>query len=550
MKFNQIVRDGFSRIARLKLGEEEFLTPAVIPFEKLERFVGNTVVPLSLKCIDAGRFEKLRKEDENFLVFNLNINPNLLNPTPNQSPSSSQFEVMDLLKDFVISGVLEGRAKPVYAPAVDAFSIPVLAYMGIDVFDTISAEVAAEKDFFMLDFSSFKASELKENPCSCRICCENGTEVLKDKELLREHNVLVMERRAAMTRELIRRGELRNFIESEVKKSPFYTALLRLFDSNWEERHPHPRFRKSRAIFCSQESFNRPEVSYFLKRSAEIYSPKTGVAVVLPCSAKKPYMLSRSHRMLRSKVDFSGVNEVIVSSPLVTPRELELCYPACNYDVAVTGYWSTDEVEFVSEKLARLLEKFEVAIAYLSGGYRRAFERACEIAGLDGIVAESPEELGRLVEKYREERFDLYMEIFRHMFRYQFGREIDDSISISENMRVRGKYPELELYTKNAGRRERIARIDFPRGCLDVYDVDLVLKSGYRVRIDEFKPRGTVFAAGVVEAWEGIKPGDLVAFENESWKGIGVARMSGVEMEKFEEGYAIDVKRVTERIDR
>ena len=524
VKFNQILRDGFSRLGTLELGEEKFLTPAVIPFEKLEGFVGNTFVPLTLKELDPQRFGMMRKEDENFLVFNTPLS-SLGNPRT----------ISNLFEEFIFSKAPE---KPVYAPIVDAYSIPILSYFGIDVFDTISADLAAEKGVFMLESGNYRVEDLKENPCSCIVCCEHGLDAFKDKELLRKHNELVMERRAALTRELIRKGELRNFVESEVKKSPFYTALLRLFDSHWDERHPHPRFRKSKAIFCSQESFTRPEVSYFLKRSAEVYSPRTRVAVVLPCSARKPYLLSKSHRALRAKVKFEGVNEIIVSSPLVTPRELELCYPACNYDVAVTGYWSEDEVEFVAEKLAKLLEKFEKVVAYVSGGYRRAFERACEIAGTSGVVAESAEELGRFIEENGEERFDLYLEMFRHMFAYQFGKFPEDI----EEMKVRGRYPELTLYSG-----ERVARVDVSRGSLDVYDVDFVLSTPYNVVIDDFKPKGTIFAVGVIKAWQGIKPGDTVAFENERWKGVGVARMSGVEMEKLREGYAIDVRRVVEK---
>ncbi len=533
VKFNMELRDGFSRTGRLTLGEETYRTPCVLHFDAIKSLDVNTSVPLALKLVDGKKFEEMRIEHSGLSVFN----------APLQSPK----DFVHLVEEFVVKPTLSGSAKVFYAAGIaTAHRIPVLAYFGFDVFDTILAEIAAETGVFMLDSGEVRVEELKENPCNCRVCSEYGEKVFDDKELLREHNISLMQARARLSRELIRSGGLRNFVESEVKHSPFFTAALRLFDAVWSEEHPYPRFKKSKAIFCSQESFSRPEVLYFLKRVAEVYSPKSKTAVVLPCSAKKPYLLSKTHRNLRRAVSFNGVNEIVVSSPLVTPRELELCYPANSYDVAVTGVWSEDEVNFVAERLATLIRKFEVVGGYVSGGYRRVFERACEIAGIDGTVLESVQELRRFVEENRGSGFSLYEEMFRHMSLYQFGLDLlewcrDSTEDEGEKIRVRGRYPELELTGK-----KRLARMDFLRGMLDVYVPEFLMDAGYSVEIEEFKPRGTIFATGVVRADKKIKPSDLVAFYNDSWKGVGVARMSGVEMEKME-GYAVDVKRVFSR---
>ncbi len=518
--YNLELRDGFSRIGRLSIGDRQFETPAVVPFEELKKLKLNTFVPLNLKLLDKDRFEKLRKNDTDLLVFNVQIETIL--------PG----EFASLIKEYIVDRVMK---IPAYIPTVaTAYSIPLLSYFGFEVFDTAMAEVLASKGVMMLENGEVDVNKLRENPCNCRICSTHGKEVFEDEELLKEHNTLLMEAKAKLTRELIRRGELRNYVESAVKHSPFYTATLRIFDSMWCKEYPYPRFRKSKAIFCSQESFYRPEVRYFLERVCEIYTPATKAAVVLPCSARKPYSLSKSHRKIRSVLKAGVLSEIVVSSPLVTPRELELCYPVCNYDVAVTGSWGLDEIEFVANYLARLISNFEEVAGYLSGGYRRVFERACKIAGVDGKIVDL-DGLKDFAEKHGE-RFNLYREMFRLQSVYQFGKDI-----VGSKARVRGKYPEIELF-----KEKRVARFDVSRGMLDVYDAEFVMET-YPVKIDEFKPKGTIFAAGVLKADRKIKPGDLVAFYNSEWMGVGIARTSGVEMESLDEGYAIDVKRVMAR---
>ncbi len=513
------LRDGYSKVGVLEFEGKRYKTPAIIPIEKLKSL--DSGVSLKLKTIDPERFKILRKERELF-VFNV-------------PPTSPEEFVKLLLDSFKLNRV-------VYAPAIaTAYNIPILAYLGIDVFDTALADILAETGVFMTDSGEILAESLKENFCCCKVCSREGERVLSNKKLLREHNLCIMESRVKLTRDLIRRGELRNFVESEVKHSPFYTAVLRLFDSHC--RNYFPRFRKSKAIFCSQESFSRPEVIYFLKRVSEVYTRKTDGVLVLPCSAKKPYLLSKTHSTIQNalKEVKVRVNEIIVSSPLVTPREFELCYPACNYDVAVTGSWGRDEVEFVSDWLAKLLDGFEIAGGYVSGGYRKVLEKACEKAGTECKIIEDLKGVKEFVEEYGK-KIDLYKDMFRMVSTYQFGKDIVEFLEgRKEKVKIKGKYPEIELITS-----KRVARFD-RKGMIDVYTPEFLKDSDYAVKIEDFKPRGTIFAAGIIKAEEAIKPGDVVGFFGDRWMGVGVARITGWEMENLEEGYAIDVKRVQEK---
>jgi len=524
-------RDALARLAKLEIDGENYLTPLMIDFLQKEKYpfldsVDFGMAPYAFKRIDAVRFEKLKSKDKNFLIATICCTPR---------------DVVESLVELRM-----GSLKPLYAPAIATpMNVALLVYLGVDVVDNILPIMRGYQDIYMLPDAEFNVNVLKELPCTCPICSEYGADI-KNLEAherwlaLAKHNTIMLENQLRLVRELIRQEELRNFVEVRAKAMPELTSMLRFADMH-DFGNFMPRFKRSMLRPTTAESFNRPEVQYFFKRSVEIYSPKSKTVVILPCSAKKPYMLSKSHRELRRLVSMKGVCEIIVSSPLVSPRELELCYPVVNYDVPVTGQWSREEVEFVAEKLAALLVKgnFERVIAHVEGGYRKVVEKAAEIAGFDVIFtcngSNSVDMLRKAIKDSPKAEFDLYLEIFRHMCRYQFGVDIVAG-------RPKGRYPNLEIYSG----KERLMRTDMRYGMLDIdlpFARKLLEKRVYWVEIGDFEPKGTIFAAGVVDADENIRPNDVVVFYNSEFYGVGIARMSGSEMVEVKKGYAIDVRK-------
>ena len=82
------------------------------------------------------------------------------------------------------------------------------------------------------------------------------------------------------------------------------------------------------------------------------------VMILLPCSARKPYRLSKSHTQFLQAINSTGCHEVMMTSPLgLVPRDLEDVWPAANYDVPVTGDWTSDELHRVRRMLAALVER-------------------------------------------------------------------------------------------------------------------------------------------------------------------------------------------------
>jgi archaeosine synthase len=82
------------------------------------------------------------------------------------------------------------------------------------------------------------------------------------------------------------------------------------------------------------------------------------VLILLPCSARKPYRLSKSHGRFIRAIGTSACHEVMVTSPLgLVPRDLEEVWPAAQYDVPVTGDWTGDELGRIHRMFSALVDR-------------------------------------------------------------------------------------------------------------------------------------------------------------------------------------------------
>lgn len=527
-------RDGMARTA--SMGDHTL--PLMIDFLEKGEFeflqsIDFGMAPFSLSYMDNKRYQLLGSKDENFLVAT-----GLKTLSPRQK----------------VDALISLRRKswvPLYAPAVATpQNVPLFVYLGVDIVDNILPITEGYQGVYMLSDEQLYVNSLKELPCNCPACSSITAKDLKDLELrergelLALHNTAVLKNQLSLVREHIRADNLRNFVEWRTKTDPELTAALRLAD---EQHVSGPLFKRSKALFTTLE-FDRPEVYSFLEKSLEVYRPQGKTLVILPCTASKPYLKSRTHSALRKRVSFRGVNEIIISSPLVSPREFELCYPVINYDTTVTGQWTGDEISFVASKLSDFISRgnFENIIAHVDSTYQKIVEAAVEEATCgaevvytckDGVLDNiSIERLKEEIESSPQVNFSLYRSMFEHMSRYQFGIELEGKY------KVKGRYPHLELFSGG----ERVMRMDVRYGMLDI-DIPFaegLLEAGVStVKIDNFDPKGTVFAAGILEADSRIRPNDVVVFYNDKLFGVGVSHMFGKEMVDTSNGHAIKVRK-------
>ncbi|HTW40562.1 MAG TPA: DUF5591 domain-containing protein [Thermoplasmata archaeon] len=254
-----------------------------------------------------------------------------------------------------------GGGPVLWAPRVALpHRVPLLVYLGVDLLDTTEGLLAAARgEFLDPTFGVLAAgTDRPEGLCDCPGCASGGASALA------EHAVHAYRRALTETRAAARLGRLRELVESRQTAEPALAEMLRYADRDLgnllEERCPVTG--SGSANYVLLESFRRPEMARFRHRLIERYRPPPSKRVLLlvPCSRRKPYRQSRSHRRFATAWEgmraAERIHVVSVSSPIgLVPRELEDLPPARHYDIPVTGEWVGPERDAVVAGVRHLL---------------------------------------------------------------------------------------------------------------------------------------------------------------------------------------------------
>jgi archaeosine synthase len=445
-----------------------------------------------------------------------------------------------------------GPNRVLYAPGIALPSnLAILTYCGIDVVDSIAVLFEAARGKWLGPDGSQPLNELGRPPCRCAACLSSV-----GRDSLIEHNETSLWEEMELVRGCIRSGDLRELAERRAVNDPWNTAVLRHMDlRHYDFQEPHyPVAGKSIKAY-SHASLTRPDIVRFRRRIKERHTrpPSARVLLLLPCSARKPYSLSRSHRLFGEALMSCGnpwaVHEVIVTSPLgIVPRELELAYPAAHYDIPVTGDWSLDEAAVVKEDLRHLLANnaYDSIVAHLD--IEKPFVedalvearftcngRATDSTALESLSTALREAVEGIPRVRREER---HMEDMTVLARFQFGPGGEDLVRGAE---LRGRYPDIKIVRGGV----QLAMLT-ERGLLSLtIDGGRVLseRSILCIETDDFYPQGSVFAIGVEDASVDIRIGDdVVVRHHDDVRAVGVAQMSSREMIESERGVAVAVR--------
>lgn len=460
-----------------------------------------------------------------------------------------------------------GRAKLIYAPGLgEPRHLALLAYMGVDLFDTLPLISHARDGELVLDSGILDFQDIKNDwSCSCLFCREWRAREMHEPEfqVLLGHNYALAQAELGIVRSAIRTGKLRELVESRLASDIRSVNMLRFLDRlhyDFVERYI-PVARKTTLYAPTTESLKRPEIVRFRNRIRERYvRPDPGrVLLLLPCSAKKPYSFSKSHRIYSSAINAcanpGAVHEVILTSPLgIVPRELELAYPAGHYDIPVTGVWFHEEAEFVRKQLKWLLDNFEYdhVIAHLDEDEMFLIEGIKNIESTGGKNATSDASLKRLTEilndaaanmpkvSWNEQR----VQSVKTLACFHFGS--DGGRALTENIEIKGKYPYLKILHEG----KQLGMIEPETGLisLTLAGGERILSTGaYTVEIEDFEMKGDVFAPAVIDASDEIRPGDeVVVFTKtdpgKKIKAVGRAVMNGAEMVEANRGRAVKIR--------
>lgn len=449
-----------------------------------------------------------------------------------------------------------------YAPGIATpATVPLLCYLGIDLVDTDWAFVAGLDGRYLTTEGACDLGSMSSLPCPCPTCGDRLPDDM-DAESIAAHNVACLTATVRLVRERIRSGRLRDYLEGQVRHVPWLTAAMRVLDDEWrylEERTPI--VRQAEATFTTDDALRRVEVLRFAERVTSRYRPALDAwpLVLVPCSATKPYSQSPSHRDFREAIDYRG-HVVSLTSPLgVVPDELELTYPAQQYDTAVTGRWSPSERALAIDILQAYLDRaaYPRIVAHVPDeGYRAVVETAVERAGGGDVTftvdghPRSDESLANLADafdgesRYRRER--RYRAIVGGIAAYQFGPAGADALL--DDTTVTGRYPRLRVFDHADDQLATVVpQYGFVALTLDGAYRLAALDEAPRVHIDAFVPHGSVLAPGVTDADPAIRVGDEVVVEGPAAFGVGRAAMRGREMVDSQRGIAVDVRHVEER---
>ncbi|AEC51580.1 hypothetical protein PNA2_0664 [Pyrococcus sp. NA2] len=420
---------------------------------------------------------------------------------------------------------------------LEPFFYPLAVYLGIDAFDIRSLKIYSYEGLGFTQFSPI-------------IWDQPNDPVEFAKNMIKLIKIAIVE------------GKLRYLVENFLPTA-MNVGILRIADrEHFDYLEKYTPVHDKTVIFISDHSMTRPEVLRWKTRVKERFEPPQGVdlLLILPCSARKPYSKSRSHTLYRKAMKEAlgdkiyRIHELIVTSPYgVVPREWEWI---AKYDIVVTGHWSEEEVKFAGELLAETLEKYPdiPIIAHVEGGYKEAVKYAMEMVNRDviftavGDSTTSRESLERLKKTLKE--FDLrdvdkeyrryrFYENVRKVFDYYFGVGAGKAILPDNGQVVGSKMLRLIANNTQTGTFQEGTISVTPFGMQRIYDS----MRAYWVEVD-FDVRGDVFAAGVNNADEKIRPNDFVGIvRDDKVVAVGKAVLSGEEMVRAKKGIAVKVKK-------
>lgn len=448
-----------------------------------------------------------------------------------------------------------GFNRLLYAPGVASpLNLSLLIYAGADLVDSTAADLDALAGRVHAGGLAYGAAELEQGICSCTACTERG----RDWQLW--HTRLQMLDELRRCRLAIAAGNLREHVEARCAASPWNTEFLRYLDTmhyDFVEQFVPDANTAIRA--ATEHSLSRPDILRYVRRFGERYTPPhLSIALLVPCSNRKPYYLSKSHRLFEDAVRRSHnsiqVHVVTVTSPLgIVPEELETVFPAANYDIAVTGHWSGEEVERSESMLRKLLSdgSYTTVISHLAD--ERGFVNSMlEREGIGYVdtslgntrsaeslkrLTDAVNEAGRLQQIGWEKRMK---EMVANLCAFQFG---EPGRALLEGSRLTGRYPNLRIMREGV----QLGMLTGARGVvsltLDGAEAIAARTEDFSVHIDRFKLKGNIFAAGVLGAGKSVRIGDeAVVCRDGAVVAVGVASMSGPEMSERGKGEAVHVR--------
>jgi archaeosine synthase len=443
---------------------------------------------------------------------------------------------------------------------------PILVYLGVDIIDcSYSLFISAENFYDTIEYL-LPIYKLKYFPCSCVACKSNLKKVLNRKysaeklELLSLHNLITAYNYMKKIKQYLDYEDFRSFIEKTSFDDTNLISILKILDKEYFDiiKYNSPMVQKSKNLRClGPSSYNRPDFQHFRERLINNFEPEpwTKLIILIPCSARKPYSESISHRkyysIMRKFPEFPSFQELIITSPLgCVPRQLENIYPVNSYDISVTGEWDNEEIKITTEMLIKVIEKYDSnipIICHLKNSYVEIARRASSKLPHNFIFAEisdkttsvnSLQSLEKLIINYKNEyhpqsvlKNENYLKTWTRKFikiiDYQFGKGAGFNI-ISNGLKTsRIKFGD-QIDLRDPKTKKKLGVFKFSTGQIELTIVGFkklfkfynYLKANYIVFDgDEFQGN-TLFRPGVIDYSKDLIPNNQVAILNKEMEKV------------------------------
>ena len=511
----------YSRCGTIIVNEEAVEFPFIVKSGMIKNsedsiaFMGENAVK---KTIYVGKKEISIAETENFAIP-------LISPLFLKKSRQAVNTILEIKKKI-------GYGKLLYIPGIsDPYIIPQLLLLGVDIFDNINAEI--EGTHGVLYTMMGRLGNGMDNSAGNTAFLENLIFILK-KGIESETLMEMVERWNISSKAM----EILRILESE-KSEAFEKA--------------YPRTTGS-VIASGIESLNRPDIARFNKYVVEEYRKPNELttALFLPCSARKPYSASKSHRAIFEALGAlrKYVNEVIVTSPItLVPRELEETYPAGFYDIPVTGSWYMEEKENIVNSIKAFVasNNYSETIFFLPEDMLFIKEKLnlnenfiLWKKGEENQFDALKERIIQIREAQNSERRrDFMKEKLLAIARYQFGNWIGEYASQLKINRMFNQFMLVEGNKPFFIFNERQGKLTIHKNAAGLF----IQKGKFLVEIDDFKPTANIYAMGIKDCSSDVRQGDEVVLHHEgSARGTGIAKMSRDIMLSSSKGVAVKVR--------
>ncbi|AEK20619.1 queuine/other tRNA-ribosyltransferase [Methanococcus maripaludis X1] len=469
---------------------------------------------VSYQIINAGKYADLIDIEENMDVYVISDLRQIIK-------RREMIEIIPQVREMISPN------SGIYVPGAMPLEIPLIVYMGADYFDYSSASYYAAQGY---KFSKNRLIKSEE-----------------DFESLKTFNESIIDQVLEEVKFCIESGSLRNLVEETTISNPYLRSNYRRF----KPELTNIPISKSNKIIVTIDETKIPEVQKYIER-AKNYEPYTNVIILLPCSSKKPYSYSKSHQFFINAINSvrMPVEELILTSPYgVVPRALERLV---DYDIPVTGEWSSDEIDFINKYLKNYIEiaksKFEEVkiIAHLPEHYLEILDIDEDyIISSDGNPTSdnSLKNLKNILKELdqtadskskRAQRLHNYQELAK----FQLGKNF-----LPEDVMIKGRH--VKFFIKDGKNTVQLASInDNGLFVLTSQGGELLGKTNW-VEVDFNVKKGSLFAPGFKDADEAVSVNDeVVIVKDNEVLGVGRALMSGKEMKKATHGVLVNIRHV------